>query len=425
MVAYNEVSTESFAGLYNAILDKVSNAQYVAIDCEFTGHLRDLISNMEQRYDAMAQVVRSHSILSVGLTTITADRAFDNFEFLLNNQTPYQSNAANLKFLAQSGFDFNRHYSIGLPFRPGPFSATTQQQQKSSSSTAKNKKMGQKNYQQQQKQLQDTQERQLRELWFDIFNILRTKNIPLIVHNGLLDLMYIYQSFITSLPAKLSGFVADMVEAFPGGIYDTKYISNYVSYEQITFLAYLYHKYKRTGYKVDVQKALTPAYIDDNHDENNTQPKKRRRKNSHDNDDKSLEICHSFATRGYCPAGQACKRSHDLDRILDRDQNVNTKDPSSVPSVPSSPEQEQQQVKSMQQQKEHSAHYDSYMTGYIFCYMVTQYQAGDELHDAMNKLNIMKLDIPLRITHGNFSKPTLQWQTVKKYLHDRHISRTK
>ncbi|KAI9249420.1 ribonuclease H-like domain-containing protein [Phascolomyces articulosus] len=438
MVAYTEVSTENLSDLYDVILDKVSHAQYIAIDCEFTGHLRDLITNMEHRYDGMAQVVRSHTILSVGLTTITADRKFDNFEFLLNNQTPYQSNAANLKFLAENGFDFNRHYSVGIPFRPGPFSATSQataavKSNGSSNTLNKNKNTlkGKLAAHQRQKLIAEKQERQIRELWFDIFNLLRTKNIPLIVHNGLLDLMYIYQCFITSLPAKLSGFVADMVEAFPGGIYDTKYIANHVSYEQTTFLAYLYHKYSRTGFKVQVQQALVPTRNshDSTTDDNIRSNKRQRTDTSDDNKKVKVDVCNSFAARGWCADGQACERSHDINRILDRDQKVDTitmKSPTpSTTTIPTTPsEQGQQSASSLPQKsnsgpkKEHSSHYDAYMTGYTFCYMTTQYQ-GDALQNEMNKLNIMKLDVPLRITKSNYAKPTLQWNMAQQHLQNR------
>ncbi|KAI8144237.1 ribonuclease H-like domain-containing protein [Fennellomyces sp. T-0311] len=376
MVDYTEVSIDTFAGLYDPILDKVKNAQYVAIDCEFTGHLRDLIVNLDHRYDGMAQVVRTHSILSVGLTTITSDRQFSNFEFLLNNQMPYQVNVNNLKFLSENGFDFNRHYRVGIPFTPGPYTP----RKKASDPT-------------------------LRYLFFDIFNILRTKGIPLIVHNGLLDLMYIYQSFITTLPAKLHGFVADMVEAFPGGIYDTKYIAMHLNDEQTTFLAYLYHKYQRTGYKANVQHTIQVAKED-------VQPKKRQRKN---NDKVDEGICDQFATRGWCHAGSACERSHDLNRILDRDQNVDTAPAPQNPSL-------EQPVSTLPPEKPHSSHYDAFMTGYIFCYMATQVKP-DVLQDAMNKINVMRLSVPLRIAKSAYSKPTLAWEATKQHLKNRQVAR--
>jgi target of EGR1 protein 1 len=54
---------------------------------------------------------------------------------------------------------------------------------------------------------------------------------PLIVHNGLLDLMFIYSAFFGPLPATLPSFIADISTMFSGGIYDTKFVSDYVTRE--------------------------------------------------------------------------------------------------------------------------------------------------------------------------------------------------
>lgn len=69
--------------------------------------------------------------------------------------------------------------------------------------------------------------------------------IPIVIHNGLMDLMYLYFSMYTDLPANLLVFAADLSDMFPGGIIDTKYISDYVSKEPVSFLSYLYKKYER------------------------------------------------------------------------------------------------------------------------------------------------------------------------------------
>lgn len=38
---------------------------------------------------------------------------------------------------------------------------------------------------------------------------------PLVVHNGIFDLMFIYHSFVAPLPSTLSEFVGDLSDAFP------------------------------------------------------------------------------------------------------------------------------------------------------------------------------------------------------------------
>lgn len=48
---------------------------------------------------------------------------------------------------------------------------------------------------------------------------------PVVVHNGLLDLLHIYEKFINDLPPNLSRFCENMRSLFAGGIFDTKRIA--------------------------------------------------------------------------------------------------------------------------------------------------------------------------------------------------------
>lgn len=75
-----------------------------------------------------------------------------------------------------------------------------------------------------------------------IFSYILSRNVPIVVHNGFFDLIYLYYSFYADLPSKLSTFIADLSEMFLGGIVDTKYIADYVTREKSSFLAYLFRK---------------------------------------------------------------------------------------------------------------------------------------------------------------------------------------
>lgn len=48
---------------------------------------------------------------------------------------------------------------------------------------------------------------------------------PVIVHNGLFDLMYLHHCLYASIPDTIGGFFANLSEMFTEGIYDTKYMS--------------------------------------------------------------------------------------------------------------------------------------------------------------------------------------------------------
>lgn len=235
---HNQVTTVNFAEAYVNIVDKVTSADYIAIDTEFTGFGSRLAPNLDHRYLAMRDIVRSHSLLSLGITTITKtdvgngvpEYHFDNFEILLKNDERFTVDPRNMQFLAQNGFDFNRLFSVGLPYRAGAY------------------KQGER--------------RNVRDMLFEILYHVKTKRIPLIVHNGFLDLMYFYHSFVTELPPQCHTFTADLVELFPGGIFDTKHLSQTVLEEQKTFLAYLYCKFKRAQDSKKEEEVLFTALIE-------------------------------------------------------------------------------------------------------------------------------------------------------------------
>jgi len=101
---------------------------------------------------------------------------------------------------------------------------------------------------------------------------LRKAKCPLVVHNGLLDLLFLYHALVGPLPSTLEvalgtfgntrrtgltdaaistafvgcvpsqRFLADVAVLYPSGLVDTKYIAEYHRHEHRSFLSYLFRK---------------------------------------------------------------------------------------------------------------------------------------------------------------------------------------
>lgn len=75
-----------------------------------------------------------------------------------------------------------------------------------------------------------------------LFGRILSAGCPVIVHNGLIDLLFLYSHFYASLPPRLEVFMADLTEMFVGGVYDTKAIAELLLHEQASFLEYVFRK---------------------------------------------------------------------------------------------------------------------------------------------------------------------------------------
>ena len=115
-------------------------------------------------------------------------------------------------FLLRHGFDFNAQYRYGIPYRPA--------------------------FTEEQLRLEEPAVNSIQELFLDILDAEK----PVILHNGMIDLVFLYHHFYAPLPAKLSVFTADLTEMFRGGIYDTKRIPLSDVQLDPSYLEYLLHR---------------------------------------------------------------------------------------------------------------------------------------------------------------------------------------
>lgn len=218
MPEYLIVNRHNLQTLSLAIKLAIQNATFISIDIEFTGlgdSKKTKSQNIEDRYIALAEVAKTHAITAVGLSLYQKSSTgyiVTNFHFVMLCMKEHTISPSSISFLVEHGFDFNDQYKNGIPYMPG-----------------NDVKM-------------ENNDIHGNTIFRNIFEDIVNKNCPVVMHNGFLDIIFLYQSFYCELPSSLSVFVADLSLMFKGGLFDTKYISDYIVREKASFLALLFRK---------------------------------------------------------------------------------------------------------------------------------------------------------------------------------------
>ena len=326
------------------LLSAAASCDFFAIDTEFSGlEGGDAYRSrhLETRYEAFRAMVGRFALLQIGLCFVRRTATgWKTAAFTLQVvcMQRYAVNPASMVFLAEHGLSLTDCYKRGIPFTPPQACGSPQSK--------------------------------LEILWSKIAALRK----PLVMHNGLADLLFVWRSFFGPLPESCSQWIAMMSEHFPC-IYDTKYLADSVACEEATYLQHLF-RLAVARKTVKMEHVVIPDELQVHADRTVVAT--------------PTAICNQFARHGNCRKGITCPYSHDIDFIVHVQEAKRLNVEPTRQSRPNNWSQRNEKKPQMM----HSAGFDAYATAVVFASL--RERLGDaKVEAAMNHLYLMWHDRPL------------------------------
>ncbi|KAF9157573.1 Target of EGR1, member 1 (Nuclear) [Actinomortierella ambigua] len=449
---HNQVTRDNLAELQPKVVELLKQATFIALDVEFTGFGDNLnatkASNVQERYENLCSIAKSHALIAFGLSIFTKkprqrqsqqhpivdchqsagvadqkgkdtdhghnsdedlilhggcgwERAFvvHNFNFSMLKNHDFSVTPNSMRFLAETGVDLNQWAKEGILYKDGDDSESSGK----GDSTA---------------------------IMRAIVKRIMTRHVPIV----------------------LSTFTADLSDMFPAGIYDTKYISDYVTREPVSFLSYLFRKYERkdtqTRLKLASVVSETTHCNDKKHKEDDRREDKEESSDHLEEAKKGTKKHKKLLLHGHCRNGTRCERTHDLDAILDHEESKHKKthkkqrmnegsqneseedstsrDPVSLPETatamkiaettspaplssssivaPLAEAEPTIENSALTPEKFHSAYFDAYMTGTVFSHQLNLHTRTVIEKEARNRVYLIGKSFPLATEKSSYAQ---------------------
>ncbi len=312
-----EVNKHNLDVVSKLVLSAAASCDFVAFDTEFSGldHGEAFRSpTLEVRYGAFRAMIDKFALIQFGLCFVRRKpdgsgwRSL-SFTFQVVRMTPYTVAPVSMIFLAENGVSLTDVYKRGIPFTPPAEGVMPEKLQLLLHAVAAYRK-------------------------------------PLVVHNGLADLLFLWRSFFAQLPETSVEWIASMTEVFPI-VYDTKHLSSTVAQEEASYLQYLFRSF-RLRKRAAMECVAVPMQYQILEDQSMAAA--------------PTEVCRQFARHGNCRRGPACSFSHDVDFIVHEEYAKETGQAAMVKSKPNNSSQRNQQ----RPQLSHSAGFDAFATAFVF-----------------------------------------------------------
>ena len=237
------VTVKSEDSVFKQMIQEVGESTFVAVDCEFSGIGKSKgLKNrdMPMRYNVLRSAIKSHGLLQLGLSIwrridseTTGAKAFETARYIVSTycipllpNDVFSVTPDSLIFLANAGIDLSRLCQEGVRFTK-PVRARAAESGGAADGT-----------------------KRLRELMAAC-----CKKI-FVTHNGLMDLMFLYEAFTAPLPETYHKFVRAIEGLYRGGLLDTKNVAEYCQKPawSPSYLELLYYRSRRLCNTAVVEK---------------------------------------------------------------------------------------------------------------------------------------------------------------------------